>query len=59
MLFQPHPQQVLNPATAPRLIMSNERKMKVMNDLGVKVFYLIPFDLNFLSRNQRSLLKKF
>lgn len=49
LLFQPHPQQVLNPANAPKLLMSNERKIKMMKDLGVELFYLIPFDLNFAS----------
>lgn len=49
LLFQPHPQQVLNPSNAPKLLMSNERKIKMMKDLGVELFYLIPFDLNFAS----------
>ncbi|HHY39658.1 MAG TPA: bifunctional riboflavin kinase/FAD synthetase [Syntrophaceticus sp.] len=58
LLFQPHPQQVLNPANAPKLIMSNERKIKVMNDLGVELFYLIPFDLIFASQEPEEFVEE-
>ncbi|HHW27983.1 MAG TPA: bifunctional riboflavin kinase/FAD synthetase [Syntrophomonadaceae bacterium] len=58
LLFQPHPQQVLDPANAPKLIMSNERKIKVMNDLGVELFYLIPFDLDFASQEPEEFVEE-
>ena len=58
LLFQPHPQQVLDPANAPKLIMSNERKIKVMNDLGVELFYLIPFDLTFAAQEPEEFVEE-
>lgn len=58
LLFDLHPQQVLNPDKAPKLILSNQRKIKIMNDLGVEVVYMIPFDLNFASLDPNEFIEK-
>lgn len=44
LLFQPHPQQVLNPEKAPGLIIDNEKKIELMEALGIEAVIMLPFD---------------
>ena len=42
--FHPHPLQVLFPDKAPRLLISNERKIELISRLGVDALLMLPFD---------------
>lgn len=42
--FEPHPAKVLNPALAPRLIATPERKRELVAAAGIDVLLLEPFD---------------
>ncbi|AFV11357.1 riboflavin biosynthesis protein RibF [Thermacetogenium phaeum DSM 12270] len=44
LLFYPHPQQVLNPEKAPGLIIDNEKKLELMEALGIEAVIMLPFD---------------
>jgi len=45
--FDPHPVRVLRPEQAPRLLTSTMHKIRLISELGVRHFLLIPFDAAF------------
>lgn len=45
LLFHPHPLQVLNPEKAPGLLIDNEKKIELMDALGIEAVFMLPFDL--------------
>lgn len=46
-LFHPHPQQVLNSANAPKLLLDLDKKISLFESFGIQVVFIIPFDTNF------------
>jgi riboflavin kinase / FMN adenylyltransferase len=51
LTFDPHPQAVINPDAAPKLVMPFSLKRDVIAGLGVKELVVIPFDREFASRS--------
>jgi riboflavin kinase/FMN adenylyltransferase len=51
LTFDPHPQSVVAPGSAPRLLTTVERKAELVADLGVSELVIIPFDGAFASRS--------
>lgn len=49
LLFYPHPQIVLNPTQAPKLLSDAEKKRELMQRLGVEVVFMVPFNMRFAS----------
>lgn len=47
--FEPHPRKVLRPDRAPRLLTTLEQKLEVLEELGVDVVIVEPFDAAFAS----------
>jgi riboflavin kinase/FMN adenylyltransferase len=50
LTFDPHPQSVVAPGSAPRLLTTFERKCELVAGLGVDELVVIPFDGAFASR---------
>jgi riboflavin kinase/FMN adenylyltransferase len=51
LTFEPHPREVVNPESAPRLLMPLERKAELLGRLGVREVVVIPFDQEFAGRS--------
>jgi riboflavin kinase/FMN adenylyltransferase len=51
LTFDPHPQEVINPDAAPKLVMPFNIKRDLIAGLGVKELVVIPFDRDFASRS--------
>ena len=47
LTFDPHPQAIINPDAAPRLVMPFSIKRDVIAGLGVQELVVIPFDREF------------
>lgn len=47
LTFEPHPLKVLAPERAPRLILAHKDKLRLLQNLGVEIVALQPFDLAF------------
>src|SRR5258708_17489827 len=45
--FDPHPEKILRPATAPHLLPSTQHKIGLIRDLGVGHLLIIAFDKQF------------
>lgn len=45
--FEPHPRKVLQPERAPRLLMTFDQKLEMLEAMGVDVAIVEPFDENF------------
>ncbi len=45
--FHPHPERILSPATAPRLLTSTQHKILLLRRMGVENMLIIPFDEEF------------
>ncbi|KUK32681.1 MAG: Riboflavin biosynthesis protein RibF [Thermoanaerobacterales bacterium 50_218] len=43
-LFNPHPQKVLSPERAPRMLLDLEKKLDLLESLGVEVVFVVPFN---------------
>ena len=50
LTFDPHPQSVVAPGSAPRLLTTIERKAELVAGLGVEELVIIPFDGAFAAR---------
>jgi riboflavin kinase/FMN adenylyltransferase len=50
LTFDPHPQAVINPASAPKLLNSTQVKADLIAGLGVEELVTIPFDREFASK---------
>lgn len=46
--FSNHPRSVLHPEHSPKLLMSQEKKAKLLEDLGLDLLVAIPFTVDFL-----------
>ena len=51
LTFDPHPQAVINPDAAPKLVMPFPIKRDLIAGLGVRELVVIPFDREFASRS--------
>jgi len=51
LTFEPHPLQVIRPEAAPKLLTSLERKIELLEGLGVEELVLIEFDRAFAQRS--------
>ncbi|HKH18885.1 MAG TPA: bifunctional riboflavin kinase/FAD synthetase [Solirubrobacteraceae bacterium] len=56
LTFEPHPQTVVSPDTAPKLITSLEAKADLIAGLGVRELVVIPFDGAFASRSPQDFI---
>ncbi len=56
LTFDPHPSQVVHPASAPKLLTSLERKAELLAGLGVRELVVIPFDGAFASQTPQEFL---
>src|SRR5919206_360967 len=50
LTFHPHPQSVVNPASAPKLLYPQRIKADLIAGLGVEELVIIPFDRDFSSK---------
>jgi len=48
-LYHPHPLKVLDPIKAPKLLIDNEKKFELLEEIGVKVVFIVPFNLEVAS----------
>ena len=51
LTFDPHPLEILHPASLPKLIMPFNVKRDVIDGLGVRELVVIPFDADFAKRS--------
>jgi riboflavin kinase / FMN adenylyltransferase len=51
LTFEPHPLQVIRPEAAPKLLTSLDRKVELLDGLGVEELVLIEFDRAFAQRS--------
>jgi riboflavin kinase/FMN adenylyltransferase len=56
LTFEPHPLQVIRPEAAPKLLTSLERKIKLLEGLGVEELVLIEFDRAFAQRSAQEFI---
>jgi riboflavin kinase/FMN adenylyltransferase len=49
LTFHPHPQSVVAPERAPRLLSTPEERAELMAPLGIRQFLILPFDRSFAS----------
>lgn len=42
-LFYPHPQKVLDPANAPKMLLDLEKKTEILESLNIKIAFIVPF----------------
>jgi riboflavin kinase/FMN adenylyltransferase len=59
LTFDPHPLKVLAPARAPRLILTPEDKIELLQDLGVDVVINQRFDASFASLDAEEFVRRF
>ncbi len=48
-LFHPHPQKVLDPANAPKLLLDLEKKIEIFESLNIEIAFIIPFNMEIAS----------
>lgn len=51
--FHPHPLQVLAPGNAPRQIQALDQKLQMIESLGIRLAFVIPFDRQFARTSAR------
>ncbi len=56
--FHPHPLQVLAPNNAPRQIQTLDQKLATIESLGIKLVFVIPFDLQFARTSARDFVNR-
>ncbi len=57
--FDPHPEQVLSPEAAPKLLTTVEEKEWIMNRLGVDVLWVLPFTLELAGLPADAFFRRF
>ena len=57
--FWPHPRNILNPNTSIELLLSNEDKHQLLENLGVDYLYIIEFTKEFSKMSANSFIKNF
>lgn len=48
-LFYPHPQKMLDPANAPKMLLDLEKKIDILKSLNIKIAFIIPFTVEIAS----------
>lgn len=43
-LFHPHPQKVLDPENAPKMLLDLEKKIEILESLNIEIVFIIPFN---------------
>jgi riboflavin kinase/FMN adenylyltransferase len=56
LTFEPHPLQVIRPEAAPKLLTSLDRKVELLEGLGVEELVLIEFDRAFAQRSAQEFI---
>ena len=56
-VFQNHPLTVINPEISPKLIMSNNTKIKLLEDSGIDIVNLVSFDKDFMKITPEEFIK--
>jgi riboflavin kinase/FMN adenylyltransferase len=56
LTFSPHPVSVISPSNAPKLITTLERKVELVQTLGVEELVVIPFDQDFAAQTAQSFI---
>jgi riboflavin kinase / FMN adenylyltransferase len=56
LTFEPHPLQVIRPEAAPKLLTALERKIELLEGLGVSELVLIEFDRAFAQRSAQEFI---
>jgi riboflavin kinase / FMN adenylyltransferase len=56
LTFEPHPLQVIRPDAAPKLLTSLDRKVELLEGLGVEELVLIEFDRAFAQRSAQEFI---
>jgi riboflavin kinase/FMN adenylyltransferase len=56
LTFEPHPLQVIRPEAAPKLLTSLQRKVELLEGLGVEELVLIEFDRAFAQRSAQEFI---
>ena len=59
LTFDPHPLKVLAPTRAPRLILTPEDKIELLQDLGIEVVINQRFDASFASLDAEEFVRRF
>ena len=57
--FEPHPRKVLQPERAPRLLMTLEQKLEMLEALGVDVAIVEPFDASFAKVSPETFVREY
>lgn len=57
-LFHPHPQKVLNPDRVPKVLLDLERKVNLLEALGVGVVFITPFNQGMASLDPEIFIKE-
>lgn len=58
MLFNPHPQQLLDPHGCPKLLIDTEKKIELIEEQGIDGVIIIPFDHTFASLSPEGFIDK-
>ena len=59
MTFSPHPVRFLAPTRAPKLISTLEQKIRLIEDTGIDVLFLVPFDEPFAKLQPEEFVKRY
>lgn len=57
LTFDPHPRKVLRPESAPSLLATREQKLEALEQVGIDVAILQPFDLEFARTSPESFVR--
>ncbi len=57
LTFYPHPRQVLNPDEPPLLIYSQEKKIRIINSMGIRTVITFPFTREFANDDAETFLQ--
>ncbi|OGV60400.1 MAG: riboflavin biosynthesis protein RibF [Lentisphaerae bacterium GWF2_50_93] len=57
LTFYPHPRQVLNPKEPPLLIVSQEKKIQIINEFGIRTVITFPFTREFANDDAETFLQ--
>ena len=57
--FDPHPRKVLHPARAPRLLTTLDQKLELLEEIGIDVAVVEPFDRSFAGIDPRVFIEEY
>jgi len=58
MTFQPHPREFFAPASAPNLLTPDAKKFELIEEAGVDVLFVLPFDARVASMGRREFVSE-